>query len=104
MYEVAGPLFFAASKAFGEYFSPEDDPAHVICTFSGGGLLFDYTMMDAMVALTAAYRAEGKRIEFHALRPASVKMLNKARASLAHHHPNAVYCTRCHLYHAVLFQ
>ena len=36
------------------------------------------TMMDALVALTAAYRAEGKRITFQALRPSAVKMLRKA--------------------------
>ena len=77
-YEVSGSLFFAATKSFSDYFTPEEDPEHVVCTFSGGGILFDYTMMDAMVALSAHYKAEGKRIEFHALRPASVKMLNKA--------------------------
>ena len=29
--------------------------------------LFDYTMMDSIVALTASYKAEGKSITFHAL-------------------------------------
>jgi SulP family sulfate permease len=77
-YEVSGPLFFAATKAFGEYFTPEDDPELVICTFTGGGTLFDYTIMDGMVGLSAAYRAEGKQIQFHTLRPRSIKMLQKA--------------------------
>ena len=49
-----------------------------MCTFSGGGHLFDYSMMDTMVALTSAYKAEGKVIEFHMLRSLSVKMLKKA--------------------------
>ena len=35
-------------------------------------------MMDALVALTSAYKAEGKHIEFKSLRPASIKMLKKA--------------------------
>ena len=72
--------FFAATRAFSEYFTPEDDPELVVCTFTGGGQLHDYTMMDAMVALTAAYRAEGKSIEFHSLRPSSVRMMQKVRA------------------------
>ena len=58
-YEVRGPLFFAATHRFSEYFSPEDDPDDVIVTFTTG-TIFDYTMMDALVALTAAYNAEGK--------------------------------------------
>lgn len=50
----------------------------MICTFSGGGTLYDYTMMDAMVALTASYSAAGKSIEFTHLKSGSVKMLKKA--------------------------
>jgi hypothetical protein len=155
--EVAGPLFFAATRAFGDYFSPEHDPEHVVCTFSGGGgasrrsrperskrmhagftpvrppsrvpplapshvrfsvphrwctcvrvhgpapvrraALFDYTIMDSIVALTAAYKAEGKSITFHALRPSAVKMLKKAdywtkevvyvEESVSEHHDHA---------------
>ena len=79
VYEVNGPLFFAATKAFAKYFTPADDPEHVICTFSGGGNLFDYTMVDAMVGVTAAYKAEGKSIEFNQLTNRSVKMLDKAK-------------------------
>ena len=60
-YEVEGPLFFAATHRFRDYFTPESDPPNVVVTF-GSGMLFDYTIMDALVALTAAYRAEGKRI------------------------------------------
>jgi len=78
IYEVAGQLFFAATHRFPDYFSPEDDPVHVVVTFSNGGHLFDYTIMDAVVALSAAYKAEGKRIEFRSLQQASVKMLQKA--------------------------
>ena len=58
--------------------APEDDPEHVVCTFVGGGTLHDYTMMDAMVALTASYSAAGKSIEFTHLKSGSVKMLKKA--------------------------
>lgn len=79
VYEVDGPLFFAVTKAFGDYFTPEDDPERVICTFTRGGELHDYTMMDAMVGLTAAYKAEGKKIEFHSLKSSSIKMLTKAK-------------------------
>ena len=56
---MAGPLFFAATRAFSEYFSPEDDPEHVTCTFSGGGTLFDYTMMDAMVRSLHRHTSHG---------------------------------------------
>lgn len=52
--------------------------SQVVVTFSNGGHLFDYTIMDAVVALSAAYKAEGKRIEFRSLQQASVKMLQKA--------------------------
>ena len=37
--EVHGPLFFAATRAFTNYFTVEDDPEHVVCTFHGGGAL-----------------------------------------------------------------
>ena len=40
-YEVAGPLFFAAARSFADYFSPEEDPEHVVVTFTSGGKLFD---------------------------------------------------------------
>ena len=82
-YEVEGPLFFAATHRFPDYFTPDSDPPNVVVTF-GSGVLFDYTIMDALVALTAAYRAEGKRIEFHALHRRSAKMLRKASALTKH--------------------
>ena len=71
----SGPPCFAATKAFGDYFTPEDDPEHVVCTFSGGGAIHDYTMMDAMVALTAAYKAESKVIEAHEEEVLSIDMV-----------------------------
>ena len=82
-YEVEGPLFFAATHRFPDYFAPETDPPDVVVTF-GSGVLFDYTIMDALVALTAAYRAEGKRIKFQALHRRSARMLRKASALTKH--------------------
>ena len=55
----------------------------MVVTF-GSGVLFDYTIMDALVALTAAYRAEGKRIKFQALHRRSARMLRKASALTKH--------------------
>ena len=93
VYEVDGPLFFAVTKAFGDYFTPEDDPERVICTFTRGGELHDYTMMDAMVGLTAAYKAEGKKIEFHSLKSSSI--LAPCPHQAAHHRAQCTLMDEC---------
>lgn len=49
-YEVEGPLFFAATHRFADHFAPDSDPPNVVVTF-GSGVLFDYTIMAALVAL-----------------------------------------------------
>ena len=67
----------ASSRRFGEAFTPETDPARVVVIFAHGHL-FDYTLMDAVVALTAQYKARDKSIEFHRLHTRSVKMIKKA--------------------------
>ena len=76
-YEVDGPLFFAASRELQACFSADTDPEKVVVLFSHG-VVFDYTLLDSLVALSAVYKAAGKSIEFRRLHSKSVRMLDKA--------------------------
>lgn len=76
VYEVDGPLFFAASRRFSESFDVENDPDRCVVLFSAG-FVFDYTLMDSLVAVSASYSRVGKRIEFRQLEERSCKMLKK---------------------------
>jgi SulP family sulfate permease len=77
IYEVDGPLFFATSKRLNESFSPAEDPPASLVVFSQG-VLFDYSLMDTLVAISKRYQAEGKKIEFRKLTTRSIKMIKKA--------------------------
>ena len=77
VYEVDGPLFFAAAKQLSDSLTPESDPKRTVVVFNDG-YLYDYTLMDSVVALTAAYQAVGKQIEFHRLHAKSARMITKA--------------------------
>ena len=54
---MRGPLFFGAARKLTDCFDAENDPDSVVVLLASGHV-HDYTLMDAMAKLTAAYRAK----------------------------------------------
>ena len=88
VYRVDGPLFFAGARRFTESFAPESDPAKSVVLFSAG-YIFDSTLTDALVGVSAAYQAQGKSIEFRQLEARACDRLSKDayHTKLVHYSP-----------------
>lgn len=65
-YRLHGPLFFASVANFRELFSPAADPAEVTIDFAGSRVA-DHSAIEAINALTEAYRAQGKTLHLRHL-------------------------------------
>jgi len=78
-YFVSGPLFFTSSNRLLKLLNPDDDPDKVEVIFSESTSVMDYSAMEAMNKIAAAYKAQNKEIVFKSLDPTSHKLMTKAK-------------------------
>jgi len=79
VYDIRGPLFFAASNRFVKVMNPDNDPDKVEVRFSSSTSIMDYSAMEALHKIHVAYESKGKTVVFKSLCPMSVTMLEKAK-------------------------
>lgn len=77
IYRISGPLFFASTANFKELFTPESDPAEVIVDFAGARVA-DHSALEAVDALSDAYRSRGKTLHLRHLSPDCRRLLARA--------------------------
>ncbi|MCJ8330771.1 MAG: SulP family inorganic anion transporter [Lentisphaeria bacterium] len=79
IYELNGPLFFAAVTSFKEIFSIADDPESIIIEFKNCRV-YDHSALEAINGICAKYRDLGKTVKLMHLSKDCQKILNKAEA------------------------
>ena len=76
-YRLQGPLFFGSTTGFADLFDPQNDPDDVVVDFIDSRVV-DHSGLEAIDALAAKYRAEGKRLHLRRLSPDCKKLLENA--------------------------
>ena len=77
VYRVFGPLFFGSAASFAELFDPKNDPATVIIDFMESRVV-DHSGLQAIEALAARYRANGKTLKLRHLSKDCRALLTRA--------------------------
>ena len=76
-YRIEGPLFFGSTTGFADLFDPVNDPDDVVVDFRESRVV-DHSGLEAIDALAAKYRDQGKRLHLRRLSPACKRLLEKA--------------------------
>ena len=76
-YRIEGPLFFGSTTGFADLFDPANDPDDVVVDFRESRVV-DHSGLEAIDALAAKYRDQGKRLHLRRLSPACKRLLEKA--------------------------
>jgi SulP family sulfate permease len=66
IYRLRGSLFFASATQFTRFFTPKEDPAEVYLEFDHARIM-DSSALEAIEALAARYRTQGKVIHVRGL-------------------------------------
>jgi SulP family sulfate permease len=77
IYELHGPLFFAAVNNFHDLFDPENDPDDVVVEFQHSRVM-DHSAIEAIDTLAERYLNAGKRLHLRHLSADCRKLLHKA--------------------------
>lgn len=80
VYDVKGPLYFAATTRFVDAFAYDDDPDHVLIDFSKAHV-WDHSGVNAISKVVEKYEALDKRVRFVGLNAESELLLERARVS-----------------------
>jgi SulP family sulfate permease len=75
-YRLRGSLFFASATQFTRFFSPKDDPAEIYLEFDHARIM-DSSALEAIEALAARYREQGKRLHLRGLSESCDKLLRR---------------------------
>ena len=78
VYDIEGPLFFGSTVPFTDLFAPKSDPPRVEIHCREMQIM-DYSGLEAVVALGAKYKEQGKRLHLRFLRPTCLHMAEKAK-------------------------
>lgn len=78
VYVLGGPLFFASTQNFMEFFNVNEDPDNVIIDFINSHV-HDHSAIAAIDSLTAKYVANGKTIHLRHLSPECKILLENAK-------------------------
>ncbi|WP_437615580.1 SulP family inorganic anion transporter [Erwinia sp. V71] len=89
-YQLEGPLFFGSSAAFGELFSPENDPAKVVIDFARTRVM-DSSGVEAIDKLSTRYQQAGKSLRLRHLSEDCISLLRKAGPYCMHELDNPDY-------------
>lgn len=76
-YDLHGALFFGSTNRFRSLFDPVNDPQEVIIDFADSRV-FDHSGIEAIQAVTEAYRKQGKTLHLRHLSPDCRKLLHEA--------------------------
>ncbi len=77
VYELSGPLFFASTHNFQEFFTPREDTQDVIVDFKNSRVA-DHSALDAIENLAVRYQRAGRRLHLRHLSPECRLLLKKA--------------------------
>jgi SulP family sulfate permease len=75
-YRLRGSLFFASATQFTRFFNPKDDPAEIYLEFDHARIM-DSSALEAVEALAARYREQGKRLHLRGLSESCDKLLRR---------------------------
>ena len=89
-YQLEGPLFFGSSAAFGELFSPENDPQNVVIDFARTRVM-DSSGVEAIDKLSTRYQQAGKTLRLRHLSEDCISLLRKAGPYCMHELDNPDY-------------
>lgn len=77
IYRLRGSLFFASAAQFTGFFRPKTDPAVIVLEFDHARIL-DSSALEAIEALAARYRAEGKTLHLRNLSASCDQLLRRS--------------------------
>jgi SulP family sulfate permease len=76
-YRLRGSLFFASAAQFAGFFRPKTDPTETVLEFDHARIL-DSSALEAIEALAARYRAEGKTLHLRNLSASCDRLLRRS--------------------------
>lgn len=79
IYDIEGPLFFAAANRLVNLVNADTDPDIVEVRF-GHTSIMDYTAIATLQKIASEYKAKGKSITYKSLNQSSQKIIAKANA------------------------